>query len=335
MRRNCRFAAAAALAILAGCSGNAWTGSSSSVQPDVIGGRASSWISPDAKRSDLLYISASESVYVYSYPGYKSVGMLTGFSGIVNGECNDSAGNVFILERPSDILKYAHGGSSPILTLHDTVAEPIACSVDPKTGDLGVLGRTSTGLGNVSIYVGAHGTPRSYPTSPGGVYQPYYCAYDDRGDFFIDGYYQKPESGASTQVFAIAELPVNGNVLKSLPLYYAKTGAGPILVPGGMQWDGQYLVVGNVNTNPIYNTDTVYRIAVEQKTGVVANFTRFSPPQGASNTPAIEQFLIVGKRLLGPGQGFIGIWNYPAGGKALNMLSISNTLTNVVLSAGK
>ena len=41
--------------------------------------RGKSWMLPEAKSKDLLYVSTSDSVYVFSYPKGTLVGTLTGF----------------------------------------------------------------------------------------------------------------------------------------------------------------------------------------------------------------------------------------------------------------
>jgi hypothetical protein len=63
-------------------------------------GHGGSWMLPNAKKKDLLYISdsfpyGSNDVFVYSYPKGKLVGKLTGFNE-PSGNCVDKAGNVFI-----------------------------------------------------------------------------------------------------------------------------------------------------------------------------------------------------------------------------------------------
>ena len=110
---------AAAGALLAGCGGGASPlAPSSPLQQSANGthhGRGGSWMAPDAKSHDLLYISdqGNQAVYVYSYPSAKLQGTLTGFTR-PEGECVDKAGNVFIVdEAASVIFEYAHGGKSP------------------------------------------------------------------------------------------------------------------------------------------------------------------------------------------------------------------------------
>ena len=75
----------------------------------------------DAKSQGLLYVSSyrTDDVYVFSYPRGRLVGTLAGFNG-PDGECVDSAGNVWITNTlQSQQVEYAHGGTTSIATLND------------------------------------------------------------------------------------------------------------------------------------------------------------------------------------------------------------------------
>ena len=86
----------------------------------------------------MLYASDSSAdlVKVFSYPRGKLVGTLTGFQ-TPQGMCVDKAGNVFITNSgAAQILKYAHGGTTPIATIADPGEHPIGCAISPVNGDL-------------------------------------------------------------------------------------------------------------------------------------------------------------------------------------------------------
>lgn len=174
------FGACAAIAILAGCGGSQTqfnpSGATQSVAPflqrngamAVHPDHSRSWMAPEAKRDTLLYISdvGTNDVYVYAYPTGIFLGTLTGFSG-PEGECVDKTGDVFIANyAASDILEYAHGGTSPIATLSDPGYLPESCAIDPTTGNLAVTNYLTTGAGqgNVAIYKDAKAGTR--PTTP-------------------------------------------------------------------------------------------------------------------------------------------------------------------------
>jgi len=84
-----------------------WQASRLLAHPDV----RPSWMTPDAKLRELLYVSddATYDVYVFSYPQGKLVGTLTGFAA-PGSLCSDAQGDVFIPNvLTSTIVEYAHG----------------------------------------------------------------------------------------------------------------------------------------------------------------------------------------------------------------------------------
>jgi hypothetical protein len=133
----------AVAALLAGCSGAQLPIRT----PDAVsqtravattGNRGRSWMLPEAKMQDLLYVSSSTAtgayqVSVFSYPGGRQVGTLS--VSAANGLCSDKVGNVYIVEDP-DVVEYAHGGTYPIATFDDLLFPTNGCAVDPTTGDL-------------------------------------------------------------------------------------------------------------------------------------------------------------------------------------------------------
>ena len=285
---------------LAGCSGQqptaggftpAGLGATRAVRSD----RARSWMSPDAKKNDLLYVSDENTndVYVYSYPGLRLEGTLTGFNAPF-GECVDAHGNVFIADDDaSQILEYAHGGTSPIATLNDPGFYPRGCSVDPTTGNLAVVNIVSTSLkqGNIAIYKGAKGTPKYY--SDVKVYNVYSCGYDNLGNLFIDG-----ENQASSS-FAFAELPKAAKSIKNVRLNQS------IAVAGGVQWDGKYVAVGDQGGD-------IYQFTVTGKKGTKTGTTILG---GVGRN---SEFWIQGSNIIVPDsyKRHVAIWDYPAGGPA-------------------
>jgi hypothetical protein len=127
----------------------------------------------------LLYVTNYSYVTVYTYPGLKPVGTLSGFYSSV-GECVDSKGDVFVTnDRPTAIYEYAHGGTKRIATLKTDVG-PVGCSVDPTTGNLAVSGFSGVPPGpGVDIFKGARGKPSFYRDSSYRYTQ--FCGYDDKG----------------------------------------------------------------------------------------------------------------------------------------------------------
>jgi DNA-binding beta-propeller fold protein YncE len=267
----------------------------------VRGPRASAWMDPKAKRGDLLYVSDTETsdVYVFSYPKGTLKSTLTGFSDPA-GECVDKRGDVFITNTgQNDILEYAHGGTSPMATLSDSGYFPTGCSVDPTTGNLAVTNFTTTGSGqgDVVIYVHAKGSPKGNYTDPG-IFEMFLCGYDASGNLFVDGLSQG-------SAFHFAELRKGGTALTNVRLNQS------IALPGGVQWDGKYVAVGDQSTN------TIYQFSISGKNGRKAGSTSLG---GAGE---IFQFWIAGSRVIGPdsSDANVKIWSYPAGGSAIKTIS--------------
>ena len=226
----------AAAALLAACGGSHAPIGAPGVMPQSLAvttrvGSGGSWMLPEAKTSDLLYVSnpGNNTLTVYAYQSRKLVGTLDGFSNPA-GLCADTAGNVWITnEGGDDVIEYAHGGTQPIKTLHDGSEQPLACSVDETTGNLAILN-----AGDVAVYRGASGSPKRY--AGGGVYGDYALGYGGHGDLLVDGgSYDNPN------FIAFAQLRPGTTHLQQLVLSKTLQWAPPTFV----QWDGQFWVVGS------------------------------------------------------------------------------------------
>jgi hypothetical protein len=320
------FGACAAIAILAGCGGSPTqfnpSGATQSVARPGVGLRmavhpdhTSSWMAPEAKRDTLLYISdvGTYDVNVYAYPKGTFLGTLTGFNA-PEGECVDKTGDVFIANYyASNILKYAHGGTSSIATLSDPGYFPGNCAVDPTTGNLAVSNylTTGSGQGNVAIYKDAKGSPKAYYTAPF-IQQMLFCGYDKAGNLFVDG----ENSGSA---FAFAELPKGGTSFKKISLNQH------IEFPGGVQWDGTHVAVAD------RNTDVIYRFAISGLKGKEVGST---PLIGGSN---VNQFWIDGPKVVGadPGAANVMFWNYPSGGSQTKTIGGLSEPVGATISEGE
>lgn len=297
-------AGCAVIAFLAGCAGSGGPSQAplpGGGLPASVGAPAvRTWMSPDAHRHQLLYVSDNSGfVYVFQYPNGKLVGTLSGFSGS-SGLCADGNGDVFVTDTNGEVvLEYAHGGKKPIATFLLFGAFPNGCAVDPASGNLAVANfatSPSQGPGNVAVWTKAQGNP-TYYTAPGFM-EYLFAGYDDKGNLFIDGV----NNGTTQSLFA--ELPSGGSSLKNL------TVKQTIGFPGGIQWDGKYMAIEDDMK------DTIYRVNFSGSTGTVASSVHLS-----AKSHLVVQFWLQGNTIVVPFGGSprtvkkIGLWNYPDGGK--------------------
>ncbi|MFZ0573155.1 MAG: hypothetical protein WAM02_00560 [Candidatus Cybelea sp.] len=251
---------------------------------------------PEAKSEDLIYVSNVYTITVYSYPKGKLVGTLDNFYKPY-GECVDTKGNVWITDSSfGRIYEYAHGGTKPIQTLKDPEYVPYGCAVDPTTGDLAVANYSdaSARQGDLAVYHKAKGTPKSYIGYE--FYYYYDCGYDAKGNLYLDGLNDYGEN------FEFGELAKGGGEIKDILL------PNGVRAPGGIEWDGQYVAVGDNAGEAIYQyTFSSGKATLEGSTTLT----------GAGN---VGQFGIVGSTVVTPNQFFsesgsgVLYYPYPAGG---------------------
>jgi hypothetical protein len=266
--------------------------------------RGKSWMLPKAKLKDLLYVTNSDAsgggtVSVFTYPGGKEVGVLSGFDN-PTGSCTDQVGNVFITNSNGrSIYEYAHGGTAPINTLQTAGQQPIGCAIDPLTGNLavGVLGE---GASDVAVYHNARGKPRLYEFAPLG--DAYYCSYDDAGNLFVDGFLYEHYNND----FQLAELPRGKHKFQLITMKEA------VESPGQIQWYENYLAVGDNENNVIDH------VVVQGQTGTIKGQTEFL--KGSS----LGGFSIVGRRLIDPEDINLELFKYPAGGTNIGTINDDN-----------
>jgi DNA-binding beta-propeller fold protein YncE len=323
--------------MLAGCGGSqiGTTGAVSQATVDIIARHATSWMTRAASNGgDLLYVSEAgddNAVGVYSYPQGVKVGQLTGF-GTPAGLCVDGAGDVFVTNiaasGTSNIFEFAHGGTTPIQTLNDPGMEPSGCAVNPITGDLAVANYCpfnqrsgcGNGRGNILIYPEAKGSPRSHKAL--GVTHFSYCAYDNGGTLYADGY------GRRSHSFELAELPKDGDKMATIQIHW--TYSKPeIIDPGGVQWDGKFLSIGDPQGENV--TPSVYR--VDPSNGHIASVLTLHKSQ------SVLQYFIDGKVLIAPNRepsdtGQIFFYGYPKGERLSKAIDGLDMPVAVVISSG-
>ncbi len=291
-----------AVAALAACGGPQ---TQPAIQSPV--GTTSTAARPEARSRDLLYISDQETakVYVYSYPGGKQVGTL---SGVVFPEslCVDGTGNVFVPDDgASHVVEYAHGGTSPIRTLPEE-ENPDACSIDPATGDLAVANE----MGSVSVYPNATGSPTIYSTQ----FVPWFCAYDPTGNLFAGG------NGAGVQ---IGELRRGASAFQRVT--YQGHNNGTV---AGIQWVDKHLTVGTANRYSGHCCGRIYRFSIKGSHG---------RPAGSMHVPGeMNNFFVYGSTaIVTTGLHRVLFYDYPKGGQARRILDEPGSASySAVISPG-
>jgi hypothetical protein len=292
---KCALSGGVAVALLTGCGGS---------QPPIGGpaqtsavakhtNRGKSWILPEAKGQDLLYLSqdGGSYVYIYSYPQGKAEGVLDtpGW-----GLCSDNRrGRVYVTDSPiSMIYEYARGGTKLLRKLQEANQEPFACATDPSTGNLAVLSANT-----VAIFSYGKGSPKTINVA--GIRSFSADAYDENGNLFVDGL-------TNYNDFALLELPKGGTFTSiKLDQYIGN--------PGPVQWDGHHLAVGYPEAN------LIYQFSLKNGRGKEVGYTYLHSKGGAG---AYNPWLISNETVIG--SSFIvdstDIWKYPAGKSPIKVL---------------
>ncbi len=266
--------------------------------------RGGSWMLPEAKGEDLIYVSGyvyNANVYVYEYRSGKLVGTLTGFS-TAQGLCVDGSGDIFVTELyGQDVVEYAHAATKPKARLKDTGFAPNGCDVDPTTGDLAVANYcgksvsdcTGSNSGDLVVYPKAHGTPKSYRSATLTTFS--FCSYDSVGNLYADGT-QPNVSG-----YHLVTLRRGSKELRNILLSPSISNS----ISGGLQWDGSHLVIGN-------GSGLLYQLSIHGTKGTKAGSTSL---QNAD----FYQFWISQNKILSTAftyrKAWVELFDYPAGGK--------------------
>lgn len=247
----------------------------------------------------LLYAAGPVSVAILTYPGGKSVGIITDV--VPTGLCTDAGdGNVWIVTQFSDgfyAYKFAHGATTPTAEVKIPGALlALGCAVDSSTHDLavGFLGYDA-GQPFIAVWPAGMGTPAVY-TPP---FSPQSLVYDDNGNLFTSG-------DSVHKAFAFAELPRGGKTFTNVHL------DRPATVPGGLGWDGRYVVVGYGARGDGENFQSIYRVRIRGWHGHVVGTHEFE------GLPKRNSFWLQGDTIIAAPQkskNGDAFWHYPRGGE--------------------
>jgi len=296
----------AAVALLAGCGGGSQLGANQ-IQPNAPQTRANlalidpgagthaapgrSWMAPEAKKSDLAYISNfyNSTVLAFTYPGGKYVGSISGVAD-AQGLCAAKTGNWWAVASGGDeVLEYAHGGTTPISSVSVTAGEPADCALDLTTGNLAV---TILGAGDVVVFTGGSG---SGTTIADDLVSSYFDGYDHKGDLFVDGI-------TPSDTYGVVELAKGSSTFVPITLSHT------LEFPGDIQWHGTYLAVGDQETSDIYH------FAIHGTKGKEIGVTHLT---GGGGGFWIQKPDVIA---VDAGSETAAIWKYPAGGSPIRIL---------------
>ncbi|HLY01118.1 MAG TPA: hypothetical protein VKR56_01330 [Candidatus Cybelea sp.] len=299
-----------AVAMLAACGSQPPSAMPYTSAPAAHAASRTSRMLAEAKSEDLLYVAdgVGGNLFIYSYPRGDEMAEVMGL-GEPEGTCVDKAQDVFVVMSDSGrVNEYRHGETKPFARLQDASGgPPLGCSVSPTTGDLAVTnesgpyeGSSNYGPPNITIYKAARGKPKIYSDTSVGVM--WFCAYDDKGNLFVDA----TDDSNNT---VLVELPSGGSTLTTIPLEQQSIN------PGGVQWDGQYVDVAD--RTGLSGNAVIYQFAIKHGKGVVAGSTVLA------NDQYVISFWIQGRKLIAgnPGDRTVQFWNYPAGGQATETLT--------------
>ncbi len=264
-----------------------------------------SWMNPAAKSQALAYVtdSGTNTVVVYSYPKLKLVGTLTGFDN-PQGDCIDASGNVWIVNtEASQLLEYAHGGTTPIARLSDPGQYPVGCSFDPTTGHQRPSGK------RVNLYAWNR---FAGDVQPAELRRRLLSRLRQEGRPVSRRHRQRAADSCSRRSTA--------QKFQSIVLDHAIGG------PGTVQAAGDRVVVGD-QTN---GNNAAYAFAIHGSKGALMKTTPLS------GTNDVVQFNIYKNALVGADLNFSGStldrFKYPAGGAPVKSASGLNAPIGTVIS---
>lgn len=282
------------------------------IQPLITPGPIQAAASRHASSGHLIFAAAADAsqLYVFSYPDGKVVRKFAPPNRAIalGGLCTDSAGHLFVTSlskakggaMEGHLTEYKDARRLVVQTLSIPTARPFGCSIDPKTGTIAV---SSVGLGSrrgrLETFSGGNRAGYSYYGDE--IQNYYYCAYDDRGNLFVNG------QGKGTQMY-LSELAHGKTQLTDITLdrYVSVSGMGQL------QWDGSHLTLED------FTAGAIYQISVS---GSQATVVGKSPLLGWNGTGLAA---ILGSSVIAPNgvsQAGIGFWKYPTGGQAKRSVS--------------
>lgn len=190
-----RFSATiAAIALLGGCSGNTWSTAPNGAAPASDPGHGfararSVRFNAAACGKSVVYASSyNNSVEVFN-EGHLAQGPCGDITGLSNeqGLFVDSKANLWVVNQgPHQVLEFAPGVPTPVLTLSDPAGYPVDVAVDNKSGTVYVTNFFNNGSapGVVEVYAKGATSPTATLSDPSMQYA-FYDAVDKKGNLYV------------------------------------------------------------------------------------------------------------------------------------------------------
>ena len=311
--------AAAAAALLAGCSGGSSTTAGmtatgrTAAQTRAAGSFFSASFNEMARTQGLIYVADNTNAAVHIYPGrgknQQEIGLITGVP-IVEYLNVDRWHNLYVVEFVAGkVLVYPRGATQPSLTLSVQPSGNFPNSVAiSRDGEVAIGQFQTTG---VEFYHKGASTPFNTVAPPPGFGSPGFCAYDAKGNLYVIG----SQASAPSQ---IGEIVGGGKGTKIVNLG-VNTG---ITNAKGIQVDkqGNVAVVGDDGTLNLYKPGSNTLVSSSQLLNPPDNGP---DPNGGFSLMRAGKFLYVASAFLNRqnlGQAFQ--YAYPAGGAIRNTITV-------------
>jgi len=242
-------------------------------------------------------------IYMFDYVTGASLGQVAappeGFSE-VQGGCADASGNVYFANTAlSTVDEYNHSGTY-VATISDPGQYPVGCSYDRSSGDLAITNIINTSGGAGSVSIASGGAiTNTYPVP--NMFRVYFPGYQAKsGVLWIAG-------SDSSGVFQYDSF--SGGVFTNVGVHGATVG-----FPGSVMWSGKSMWM-NVGDQDTFSSPTFYQV---DSSGNVVGSTVTTCTQ-ASNICDIVQATIKGPGLVGPDAVLLQAnrFAYPAGGASV------------------
>lgn len=251
-----------------------------------------------------------------------------------SGVCAGASGDAFVTaygypghNLNGYVFEYQHGDTTPSVSLSEGPYEPMTCAVDATTGNLAVANlyynQSDEPSGNVAIFAGAQGQPSFFTDSALLSYES--VTYDGQSNLYLLG------SHGGAQTYQFAELPGGSDNFTNITVPGLPNGSKESL---RIQWDGQYVAFLGGRIYGKHYDPKIYRVAVSGSGGTVVGRVSFRG-LGHNGAPGfwIQGDQVVLQDGVLHGQGMLGTFDYPAGGKPTKTIKTgSNHIVDFAVS---